>query len=138
MGNSLEQQMQSKEKIIKQKLETTGVIDSVKFHHQNYFSIEFKVYNNTAVRAIIDECCKGITYDIKQKVKHIKNIEEQNTNGEYKRRVEIDPTIKEKAHIIHQILEILDKSLDAYLLKNEHQKAIVYYNKLRKRRQGIF
>lgn len=138
MVNSLEQQIQDKEKSIMQRLKETGVIDSVKFHHQNYFSIEFKVYNNTAVRAIIDECCREITEKIRQQIKHIKRIEEQNTDGEYKRRVEIDPTIKGKEHIINQILETLDESLRAYLAKNEHQKAIAYYTKLKERRQGIF
>lgn len=134
MGNSLEKQIQNKEISIEQKLKGTGVIDYVEFHHHNYFSIKLGVYNNPKVRAIIDECCSETICSIRKQVKFILKVEEQNRDGEYGRRVEIEPTIKEKNHIIYQILEALDESLRKYLAKKEHQKAITYYKKLRQRR----
>lgn len=134
MANSLEQQIQEKEKDIERQLKETGVIDDIEFHDKNYFSIRFRVYNNPDVRKIVDECCRETSQRIKEEVLHIKEIQEENNNGEYERRIEIEPTIKDKNPIISEIVGVIDESLRTYLAKNEHQKAIAYYRKLRQRR----
>ena len=136
--SSLDKQITELELEIKQQLEATNVIEDVRFHDNNYFSMIYSVYNNEGVRTIINECCEETIATIRKNVAHIKGIERKQQNGTYEERVIFDYQVRYKKPLICAILEELKKGTRKYLASNEHKKAITYYGRLRTRRRKVW
>lgn len=134
---SLDESIAKIEEQIKGQLENTTLISNVQFHHGNYFSMSYEVFNNESVKQMINQCCEETISRIKKQVSYIGKIERESSDSFYKERVSISPVTKDKRQVIYELLQVMKEGVRKYIANNENQRAIAYYKKIRQRRCRI-
>jgi hypothetical protein len=121
MAHSLERSIHEKEDRITRMLEETGIISDIEFHHHNFFSLKFKIYNNARAKAIIYQCYEEMSKKINEQVGYVR-LQNQNQIPDrgINCRIDIDPAKKGSSpQIIDSILSFLAWDIESYLQKHQ-------------------